>query len=248
MHIYYCCRRLYVVKDVVFENNIFKSTTPSIRNGIDCNNADNISCIGNSFDNVASAINLSSLSGNVIVRDNVITNMSGKGIYLTAYIKNNFIHNFLNAVITNNTIMNTEYEGIQVTCPTAYTKINLDNSVIKVKNNTLNNVASTGGSGGITYFETPTAVIKDNEVLSISNGNYYDGIATKAIFENNSPALPVQKTYLGGNKHWSSGSTPSTGDIGDVIWNWNPDSGVLLWVCTKASSGSTSATWREVRW
>lgn len=54
-------------------------------------------------------------------------------------------------------------------------------------------------------------------------------------------------TYVGLSRHFSSDAAPLVGTylLGDIVWNWNPLSGILMWVCTVAG---TPGTWITIPW
>ena len=236
----------FVPSNINIENNNLYCTD-KLRKGIACVHADNVKIIYNKCNNVEYAYYLTSLSGDVVVENNKISKCEYGGIYLTAYTENSPLHDYINAIIDSNIIIGTNSEGIQVTCPTSTTKVDLDKSIIKIGNNILIDVTKTSGRAGITAYEVPTVIIKNNEIVSHTNGRNYDIIPNgNVIFNNNLPAEIEQTTQVGMNKHTSGGNPPTTGTRGDVVWNWNPDSNVLLWVCTKSSTSSSPATYRQV--
>lgn len=54
-------------------------------------------------------------------------------------------------------------------------------------------------------------------------------------------------TWIGSSRHFYFDRVPQGGEgpfsAGDVIWNWNPGTGVLCWVCT---DGGTPGTWQPI--
>jgi polygalacturonase len=62
---------------------------------------------------------------------------------------------------------------------------------------------------------------------------------------NNHPLDEFEQIFIGTAPHNRAGEAPTSGthNLGEFVWNWNPSSGVLGWVCTTTG---TPGTWSAV--
>ena len=82
------------------------------------------------------------------------------------------------------------------------------------------------------------------QAFTATGSSGFDGVTNTNIPLQNGLS-PNGSAFVGTNRHYSNGAAPVSGTyaLGDFVWNFNPASGVLGWVCTTAG---TPGTWTPV--
>lgn len=198
-------------------------------------------------------IDLIECSGEYLVENNTIED-SSIGIIVTPESTvgrehgDSFIIN-----INNNILRNIKTHGIQVNGLNS-SLINENKNFAIISNNILSelNTSNINSAVGITSYNIPFTRITKNIIKSTNSiANYYatsvDDINHR-VYDNYPVVSNREHIMIGTQKQIFKGSAPTTGNAGDVVWNWNPASGTLLWYCKKASTSNENAEWVEIKW
>jgi len=151
---------------------------------------------------------------NIVIRNNVVQDMLTSGIY-----------------VQGSSAENNKIFGISIN----------DNILEKL------NTSNTSANGIFVSYsdvvDLSRNIVKTN-ATALTKYGIGSGV-TNLTRTNNIPYSTDQATVIGMSNHYSGGAAPTSGTylLGDVVWNWNPGSGVLLWVCTAAG---TPGTWYAV--
>jgi len=153
--------------------------------------------------------------------------------------------------ITNNVIRTTGSSGIQAT---GLVTRDIDGLWIAGNKVIRGNEDSAPTSYGLWVRYVDNVTIIDNEIRDPLNAftviwNISD--YTNDYVTGNIPPwgdlIYGAATYVGLSRHFSAAAAPVAGTyaLGDIVWNWNPLSGILMWVCTVAGA---PGTWVALPW
>ena len=218
--------------------------------------------------------NIDGIDGNVCgtsyIKNNIIKNCLGYGINFSGClgiydVYENNISNCQSAIIItstsnqtyddkfivnvkNNNIYEMGKRGFTITAQNT-TSISEDNVSVIIDNNLFVDLNTSEGTSGYGIYAPNTKNLKvtNNIFRGTPPYNYYYLDNSVYTFKNN---VPTNNTFasqsVGTQTQLFKSSAPAKGSKGDVVWNLNPSTNVLLWVCTTASTDNSNAVYTPV--
>ena len=241
--------------NVFIENNLIKNTGlggTDVASAITFNTSGGAIIKNNIIDTVTlHGINMSGCLGEIIVKGNKIKNTDETGILITASTAGTWDTCF-NVEIEGNFLSSIGTSGIMVT-DNNNTSLNEEQIAVNILNNTLNqlNTSNVNNAVGITGYSTRYVRIYNNIIKNVAHTlqtTYGVSGSKDSWMYGNFPITVAEKIILGGKTHILRGEAPTTGVAGDVVWNWNPGSGIAFWICTTGATDSANAVYKPVRW